>query len=119
MFVTAQGSPYARFRRALATGNGFLAWTAAAELESVNLADSLALCLAIVDTDRPRYDRAALRWHARLCAEAKLTFAEAQLALAALQTLPAAGADALLELCELHGQAAVAVVLEAWIGSRG
>jgi hypothetical protein len=62
MFVTSQGSPYARLRRALATGNPTIAWAAAAELPSVELADALALCLlAASDTGvRPRDGRPAI-----------------------------------------------------------
>jgi hypothetical protein len=37
--------------------------------------------------DRQRFTRAALRWHARYCREAKVTFEEAQAVLAALALL--------------------------------
>ena len=120
-FVTSQGSPYSRFRRALASGSSTIAWAAAAELETVTLADALALCLLVVP-DRDRYARAATRWHARFCAELpRVSLAESQLVLAALAALgdslaaPAA-ADALADLCERRGVPAVAAVLEEWTG---
>jgi hypothetical protein len=41
--VTAQGSPYGRFRRGLDTDNTTIALAAAAELQSVSLTDALQL----------------------------------------------------------------------------
>lgn len=38
----------------------------------VGLADSLELVVLLRDTDQPRFERAALRWHARFCAEARV-----------------------------------------------
>jgi hypothetical protein len=51
--------------------------------------DALALVLLALDHDPPRFDKAAVRWHARLCREAPLTLDEAQLALSALQAMGA------------------------------
>jgi hypothetical protein len=42
---------------------------AAAEMPRVELADALALTLLLRDKERARFERAALRWHARYCAE--------------------------------------------------
>lgn len=67
--VTAQGSALTRFRRALSSRSPTLALIAAAEMPRVELADALALTLLLLDKERPRYERAALRWHARYCAE--------------------------------------------------
>src|SRR6476660_9793579 len=67
--VTSQGSPYARFRRALETRNPTLALTRAAELPHVSLPDALALLLLLRDRDRSRYGRAAGRWVARYLEE--------------------------------------------------
>ena len=102
--MTSQGRPYARFRRALATGNPLLVTAAAAELRQVSLADSLAVCLVYRDADPERFDRAIVRWHARLAQQARaMGPRESQLALAALQALrgPAAApvARLLAELC--------------------
>src|SRR5262245_45493788 len=69
VFVTSQGSPSARFQRALATGNPTIATAAAAELGSVPLADALALVLIYRDAADRRFERAAVRWHGRLCLE--------------------------------------------------
>jgi hypothetical protein len=69
MFVTRDGSPYARFRRALATGNLLLIRAAAAELGTVSLGDALIVCVAIRDAQPERFERAALRWLARYCVE--------------------------------------------------
>jgi hypothetical protein len=80
-------------RRAVEGGNFMVAWTLAAELPKLPLADGLALLLLARDVEPARLDRGVPRRHARLCAERQLTAAEAQLALAALNALPDAGAD--------------------------
>jgi hypothetical protein len=78
-----------RFKRALERRNFLLAWTLAAELPKVPLADALSLLL------QPwRFETAAPRWHARLCDEARLTLAEAQLAVSALDAMAGPGAVA-------------------------
>ena len=68
LFVTSQGSSYARFRRALDTRNATVAMATATELDFVSLPDALELVLLLVDDPR-RFRRAALRWHARYCGE--------------------------------------------------
>ena len=73
MFVTSQGSPTARFRRALATGNATLVLEAAAELPSVALDDALAICMVLARERDPRYPQAAGRWLGRLVLERGLT----------------------------------------------
>jgi hypothetical protein len=67
--VSSQGSAYARFRRALLTGNLFLIRKAAAELPRVNLRDALDICVAIREAEPAGFERAALRWLARYCVE--------------------------------------------------
>ena len=119
VFVTAQGRPRARFKRALASRNPTLAWAAASELDTIDLADALALCLLVAD-DPPRYSKAAARWHARFCAEVRgVTLAESQLVLAALDALPDAmarstAAEALAGICEHGGLRGVAATLDDW-----
>jgi hypothetical protein len=66
--VTSQGSPYARFHRALDSRNATVAFATATELDFVSLPDALELVLLLVDDPR-RFRRAALRWHARYCGE--------------------------------------------------
>jgi hypothetical protein len=50
-----------------------LAWTMAAELPKVPLADGLELLLLAHDVEPARFDRAVPRWHARLCSEQRLS----------------------------------------------
>jgi hypothetical protein len=120
--VTAQGSAYAQFKRALKRRNIMLAWTMAAELPKVQLADGLELLLLARDLEPARFDRAVPRWHARLCSEQRLSSAEAQLALAALNALPGPGVEAaaqsLAALCDAHGLRRELQVLEAWRAAR-
>ncbi len=71
MFVTSDGSPYARFRRALGTGNQLLVLAAARELPRVGLDDALRICLVLRDGDPERYDRACVRWLGRFALEAR------------------------------------------------
>jgi hypothetical protein len=72
--MTSQGSAYARFKRSLANGNPTIVLAAAAELPQVGLADALAISLLLLDKQPGRFEAAAIRWHARLCREAKLAF---------------------------------------------
>jgi hypothetical protein len=48
-FVTSQGSAYSQFKRASERRNFLLAWTMAAELPKVPLADARALLLLALD----------------------------------------------------------------------
>jgi hypothetical protein len=120
--VRDQGSAYSQFKRALKRHNFMLAWTMAAELPRVQLADALALLLLARDLEPARFDRAVPRWHARLCTERQLSASEAQLALAALNALPGPGyenaAHALAGLCERHGLDMEARVVEEWLEAR-
>jgi hypothetical protein len=70
-FVTAQGSAYPRFRRALDRGNVTEALSAAAELQFVGLTEALELTLLLADGELAKYERAALRWHLRFVYESK------------------------------------------------
>lgn len=107
MFVTSQGSPYARFRRALTTGNLLLVRAAAAELPRVDLTDALQVCLLIHRGDPDRYEQAAIRWLGRLCLEHReLGFDELAQGLAAFRALPSQpdpALDALRQLCQRAG----------------
>ena len=67
--MSSQGSPYARFQRALRIGRLPLVRAAAAELPRIDLDDALAICLLIEDQDAERFERAAVRWLARLSLE--------------------------------------------------
>jgi hypothetical protein len=94
VFVTLQGSAYSQFKRALTRRNLLLAWTLAAELPKVPLADALSLLLLALDQQPWRFETATPRWDARLCDEARLTLAEEQLAVSALDAVPGPGAVA-------------------------
>lgn len=117
--MSIKGSPHARFRRALLTGNPTLVLAAAAELPRVDLADALAILLVLLDGRSPRYDRAAVRWHGRLCLEVRgLSLGDAGLALAALQALPGSHADAaaaaLRTLVDARGHPQLGEALTRW-----
>jgi hypothetical protein len=105
--VTSQGRPYARFRRALRSGNAHLALASVAELRQINLADALSL-LFVIREDRPvLYDKAAVRWFAKYAADDRY--------------LVLRDARELVELLDgvgRHDQVAV-VRLERWLRARG
>ena len=116
--MTAQGSAYARFRRALDSRNATGALATATELDFVSLPDALELVLLLVD-DSKRFRRAALRWHARYCAEVPdVGFEEAQAVLACLAGLagrqPKAAAEALAALVHRRGSKQAAEALLRW-----
>ena len=100
--MTSDGSAYARFRRALDTGNELLVLTAARELPQVALDDALRICLVLRDGDRRRYDRAAVRWLGRFALEARaVTIRDLRAAAAALDALPTHSAEAMEQLQRL------------------
>jgi len=86
--MTSQGTAHERFTRAIQTKDVWAAETAMRELGRVSLSDALDY-LGLLAALRPdRFDRAAVRWHSRLQAEASmLSLAESQFALAALISL--------------------------------
>jgi hypothetical protein len=116
--VTAQGSAYGRFRRALDRGDVTEALSSARELEHVGLAEALELCLLLRDKAPDRYGRAALRWHGRLCREVDVSLEEAQAVLAALVLLAGErkrnAAFALAELLSRRGLERPCEALVAW-----
>ena len=117
--MTSQGSAHARFNRALASRKPTLVAAAAAELGQLTLADALAVTLVYLPDDRVRFERAAVRWHARWCLEVRPSPDESQLALAALRALPGtarqAAADALAGLLALRGPRAAGTVIARWL----
>ncbi len=122
MFVTSQGTAYSQFRRALERRNFMMAWTMAAELPKVPLADGLELLLLASEVEPARFDRSVPRWHARLCSEQQLSGGEAQRALAALNALPGPGVQSAVQslaaVCETHGLGREMQVLETWLSRR-
>src|SRR5436305_11827268 len=102
-------------QRALLTGNLALVRAAAAELPAVDLADALAICLLSSARDDERYERAAVRWLARVALERPgVGLGELREGLVAFEALPynpAAARQLLATLCErLHLDADVRVV---------
>jgi hypothetical protein len=85
--VSIKGSPYARFKRALDLGKLPLVYAAAAELPQLNLDDGLRVLVLMAEQDRARFDRAAVRWVARLGLERRLGIADLRAALAACELL--------------------------------
>ena len=107
--MTSDGNPYARFRRALETGNEALVTAAALELPRIALDDALRICLVLRGGDPERYERAAVRWLGRFALEARgATIDDLRLAADALNALPDRAAEAmerLQRLCMARGVA--------------
>lgn len=119
MFVTAQGSAFTRFRRALDHANVVEALSAASELEHVGLVEALELCLLLLDREPSKYPRAALRWHGRYCREVPdVGLEEAQAVLAVLAALNGprkrGAASALAELLDRGGLERAGEALVRW-----
>lgn len=115
MFVSIKGSSYARFRRALSTGNPLLIRTAAAELGSLELADALRVTLALLRVEPGSYPRAAAKWVGRLAVETRASLVQVQLAAAALAAMPShpeLACEALGVMAEDLGLPAVAQALD-------
>jgi hypothetical protein len=88
VFVTAQGSPLTRLRRALAGGDLLAARTAASDLAHVGLDEAAALLVLIASEDPARLDAAAVRFLGRACLERSfITLGDAQLLVACLAQL--------------------------------
>jgi hypothetical protein len=107
--VTSDGNPYARFRRALETGNEALVTAAALELPRIALDDALRICLVLRGGEPARYERAAVRWLGRFALEGrKVTIDDLRIAADALDALPQRPTDAmerLQRLCVARGVA--------------
>ena len=102
MFVTSQGSAYARFQRALKTGNLTIIRNAAATCRTSSSPTRSPCASTIHEAEPERFERAALRWLARFCLERRdATLAQVQAALWAFQNItdePAA-IETLQRLC--------------------
>ena len=105
--MSSQGSPYARFKRALRTGNLALVRAAAGELPAVRLDDALLITCLIEEQDSERFERAAVRWLGRFALERSSVriedLREGAIAFAALHANPDGARLALKELCARHG----------------
>jgi hypothetical protein len=87
--TTSQGSPYSTFRRALLRGDLPAVRAAAAELPAVPLDDALEIVCLILAQQPERFERAAIKWLARLLAERPVTeLREVERVVACLAALP-------------------------------
>jgi hypothetical protein len=96
--MTSQGTAHGRFQRAIRRRHLTAAEMAARELRGLNLAEAPDLTLLIRETDRWRYERAAVRWLERVIEERPLPLTEIVLAGAALADVGGAGDGSLREL---------------------
>jgi hypothetical protein len=114
--MTSSGRPYARFQRALATGNLTIVRAAAAELPRIGTAEAAAMLLVVLRADPGQYERAAIRWLGRFCLErTRLDLEDLGTAAAALVALPERPEPAralLAEVCRRAGQIQAAAVFE-------
>ena len=76
MFVTSEGHPGARFKRALAAGNLPAAEQAAFELQFIPLADARALLELYAEKGDRKYGRAALKYLRRYMDETNPSLAD-------------------------------------------
>jgi hypothetical protein len=86
--VTSHGHAHARFRRALLTKNVKLIDAAARELQHVGLDDALRVLVVFAERRDARYERAAVRFVARVMSERRLSLAEVRYVLALAEALP-------------------------------
>jgi hypothetical protein len=111
-----------RFRRALDRRNVTEALSAATEIQVAGLVEALELTLLLADRDPAKYERAALRWHARFMREVpKVEMRESQAILSLLALVPVSrlGAAALAELlARRRGLERPYEVLVAWARGR-
>jgi hypothetical protein len=102
LFVTAQGSPLTRYRRAVESRSLILAELAAREAKFLSLPDALGLLSLYASGGDAKYERASARWLARLGLERpELGLVELQLAAAALAALPVRESTAMRVLADL------------------
>ena len=115
--MSIKGSSYARFQHALRAGNLTTIRAAAAELPYVDLTDALRVCLAMSHARDPAFDRAAVRWLARVCLEhPDVALGDIRLAASALHTLDSEQSDArttLASVCDRISLPTAARILRA------
>ncbi len=105
--MTARGSSYAWFRRCLARGDLAGVRAAAVELPVVDLTDALRICVLMAQQGDRRFERAAVRWLARLCLERRPTLDDMRAARNALEALPLNPVGARQELASVCGRLGV------------
>jgi hypothetical protein len=95
--MTSQGTAHGRFTRAVANGNLRGAEMAARELGRLSLDDALSLCVLLAEQDAARFERAALRWLARLLGERRPTLEQVGGAVMAFMRLRDGHRDGVVE----------------------
>jgi hypothetical protein len=85
--MTSQGSAHGRFQRAIQRRHVRAAEMAAKEMGQVSLIDALALVACYARAGSPKFDKAAVRWLARLAEERDATLRDIRLAANALEAL--------------------------------
>jgi hypothetical protein len=85
--MTSQGSAHGRFQRALQRRHLVAAEMAAKEMGQLSLIDALMLVACYARTGSPKFDKAAVRWLARLAEERDSPLRDIRLAANALEAL--------------------------------
>jgi hypothetical protein len=85
--MTVQGHPRAIFKRAIERGNLVAAELAAREVGRLTIEEALWLVVLYAEAEPAKFERAALRSHARFVDQASPSLLRAQVALAALSEL--------------------------------
>jgi hypothetical protein len=85
--MTSQGTAHGRFQRAIRRRHVQAAEMAAREMGQLSLIDALTLVACYARTGSPKFDRAAVRWLARLGEERDTTLRDIRLAANALEAL--------------------------------
>jgi hypothetical protein len=85
--MTSQGSAHGRFQRAIRRRQVVAAEMAAKEMGQLSLIDALTLVACYARTGSPNFDRAAVRWLARLGEERDTSLRDIRLAANALEAL--------------------------------
>jgi hypothetical protein len=85
--MTSQGSAHVRFQRAIQRRRVRAAEMAAKEMGQLSLIDALALVACYARSCSPKFEKAAVRWLARLGEERDATLRDIRLAANALEAL--------------------------------
>ena len=85
--MTSQGSAHGRFQRAIKRRHLRATEMAAKEMGQLSLIDALTLVACYARTGSPKFDKAAVRWLARLAEERDTTLCDIRLTANALEAL--------------------------------
>ena len=102
--MTSQGSPYARFNRAILTKNMNLIEAAARELDHVSVEDALRILVVMAAKHDRRFERAGAKWTARVAAERRLDLDQTRRILSLVEVLPSAPDAVAVKLRALSAQ---------------